>query len=66
MKNWQINLGVSVQTIRLDRLNYPYRKCEERTKALAEAAYGQLKAMSGQELVGQLLDVELGKRAVLC
>ena len=54
--------GVSVQTIRLDRLELSIPEMRERTKALAEAAYGQLKAMSGQELVGQLLDVELGKR----
>ncbi|NLY52225.1 MAG: transcription factor FapR [Firmicutes bacterium] len=54
--------GVSVQTIRLDRLELSIPVMRERTKALAEAAYGQLKAMSGQELVGQLLDVELGKR----
>ncbi|NLA58486.1 MAG: transcription factor FapR [Firmicutes bacterium] len=54
--------GVSVQTIRLDRLELSIPEMRERTKALAEAAYGQLKAMSGQELVGQLLDVELGHR----
>ncbi len=54
--------GVSVQTIRLDRLELSIPEMRERTKALAEAAYGQLKAMSGRELVGQLLDVELGKR----
>ncbi|NLY30324.1 MAG: transcription factor FapR [Firmicutes bacterium] len=53
--------GVSVQTIRLDRLELSIPEMRERTKALAEAAYGQLRAMSGQELVGQLLDVELGK-----
>ena len=58
--------GVSVQTIRLDRLELSIPEMRERTKALAEAAYRQLKAMSGQELVGQLLDVELGKERILC
>ena len=41
--------GVSVQTIRLDRLELSIPEMRERTKALAEAAYGQLRAMSGQE-----------------
>ena len=54
--------GVSVQTIRLDRLELSIPEMRERTKALAETAYGRLKAMSDQELVGQLLDVELGKQ----
>ncbi len=54
--------GVSVQTIRLDRLELAIPEMRERVKALAETAYGQLRAMSGPELVGQLLDVELGKR----
>ncbi|NMB45815.1 MAG: transcription factor FapR [Firmicutes bacterium] len=54
--------GVSVQTIRLDRLELSIPEMRERTKVLAEAAYGQLKAMSDRELVGRLLDVELGKR----
>jgi acyl-coenzyme A thioesterase PaaI-like protein len=54
--------GVSVQTIRLDRLELSIPEMRERVKVLAESAYGQLKAMSGRELVGQLLDMELGKR----
>ncbi|NMB10843.1 MAG: transcription factor FapR [Firmicutes bacterium] len=54
--------GVSVQTIRLDRLELSIPEMRERVKVLAESAYGQLKAMSGRELVGQLLDIELGKR----
>ncbi|NLJ26089.1 MAG: transcription factor FapR [Firmicutes bacterium] len=57
-----LKFGVSVQTIRLDRLELSIPEMRERTKVLAESAYGQLKAMTGGELVGQLLDVELGRR----
>ncbi|NMB24706.1 MAG: transcription factor FapR [Firmicutes bacterium] len=54
--------GVSVQTIRLDRLELSIPEMRERTKTLAETAYDKLKAMSDVELVGQLLDVQLGKQ----
>ncbi len=54
--------GVSVQTIRLDRLELSIPEMRERTKTLAETAYGQLRAMSDMELVGQLLDVQLGRQ----
>lgn len=56
------HFGVSIQTIRLDRMELGIPELRERTRALAQSAYGQIKAMSGQELVGQLLDLELGKQ----
>ncbi|NLK07628.1 MAG: transcription factor FapR [Firmicutes bacterium] len=53
---------VSVQTIRLDRLELSIPEMRERIKNLAETAYDKLQALSGGELFGQLLDVELGKQ----
>jgi len=51
--------GVSVQTIRLDRLELGIPELRERLKKYAEASYSQVKSLAGQEIIGQLLDLEL-------
>ncbi|MDA8233739.1 MAG: transcription factor FapR [Clostridia bacterium] len=52
--------GVSIQTIRLDRLELGIPELRERMKKAAEENYGKIKSLSGPELVGELLDLELG------
>lgn len=56
--------GVSVQTIRLDRLELGVPEMRERARALAERARGALKTLGPTEVAGQLVDLELGKRGV--
>ncbi len=58
------SLAVSIQTIRLDRLNLGIPELRERVRQVAEGATAQLKSLSGAELVGELLDVELGHQAI--
>jgi acyl-coenzyme A thioesterase PaaI-like protein len=57
-------LSVSVQTIRLDRLEMGIPELRERTKKMAEAAQTKLKAIGSGEVVGDLIDLELGKTGI--
>ncbi|HHV72280.1 MAG TPA: transcription factor FapR [Clostridia bacterium] len=56
--------NVSIQTIRLDRLELGIPELRRRTKNLAQEAYTKLKALSGGEVVGELLDLKLGESAL--
>lgn len=59
-----LRLGVSIQTIRLDRLSLGIPELRERLKLMAGGAAQKLKSISGGELVGELLDLELGSQAL--
>ncbi len=52
---------VSVQTIRLDRLELGIPELRERMKHYAESSYSQVKSLSAPEIIGELLDLELEK-----
>ena len=56
--------NVSIQTIRLDRLELGISELRERTRTMAQEVYGELRSLNKQELVGELLSIELGKRAI--
>ncbi len=56
--------AVSVQTIRLDRLRLGIPELRERTRMMAEAARQKVKAIASSDLVGELIDLELGKAAI--
>lgn len=56
--------GVSVQTIRLDRLAMGIPELRERTKSVAERTYGIVRSMGSKEIVGELIDITLGERAI--
>lgn len=56
--------NVSIQTIRLDRWELGVPEMRERTRTLAQNAYEKIKSVSGQEVIGELLDVELGKSGI--
>ncbi len=58
------NFGVSIQTIRLDRMELGIPELRERLKMVAHDAYAKVKSLSQQELVGQLWELELGERGV--
>ncbi|OPZ72601.1 MAG: Transcription factor FapR [Firmicutes bacterium ADurb.Bin456] len=51
---------VSIQTIRLDRLELKIPELRERLKTVARGKTPQLKSMTGQELVGELVDLKVG------
>lgn len=52
--------GVSVQTVRLDRLALGIPELRRRTMQVAERALGRVRALAARELVGELLDLRLG------
>ncbi len=57
-------LDVSIQTIRLDRLELGIPELRERTKQMAEDAQTKIKAIDKGEIVGDLIDLELGKSGI--
>ncbi len=52
---------VSIQTIRLDRLELGIPELRERIRNVAENNYSKVKSIHGREIVGELIDLELGK-----
>ncbi|MPM96432.1 Transcription factor FapR [bioreactor metagenome] len=57
-------LNVSVQTIRLDRLELGIPELRERTKQMAEIAQKEPKTIASTDVVGELIDLELGKSGI--
>lgn len=56
--------SVSVPTIRLDRLEMGIPELRERIKNVAEINYGKVKSLQSKEIVGELIDIQLGKYGV--
>jgi len=56
--------SVSVPTIRLDRLELGIPELRERIKNVAEANYKKVKSLQSKEIVGELIDIQLGKYGV--
>ncbi|SHI64418.1 transcription factor FapR [Propionispora hippei] len=57
-------LNVSVQTIRLDRLELGIPEVRERTKKMAENVQSKLKTLGSEEIIGELIDLELGRAGI--
>ncbi len=57
-------LQVSVQTVRLDRLELGIPELRERTKQMAEEAQSKLTAIARTDVIGDLIDLELGKSGI--
>lgn len=57
-------LGVSVQTIRLDRMQLDIPEVRERIKSVAQDTASKVRSLDEQEVMGELLDLELGQRAI--
>lgn len=55
---------VSVQTIRLDRLELKIPELRERLKNVARGSDLRVRTMSGGELVGELVDLEVGSSGI--
>lgn len=56
--------GVSVQTIRLDRLATGIGDVRQRTRAIADRVRGVVKSMAVKEIVGEIVDITLGESGV--
>jgi acyl-coenzyme A thioesterase PaaI-like protein len=56
--------GVSIQTIRLDRLKLNIPEVRERVKHVATENYDKVRSLGQAEIVGELIDLELNKRAI--
>lgn len=57
-------LGVSIQTIRLDRADLNIPEMRERVKKMARGVYRQLRAITGKEIVGELVELEVGREGL--
>lgn len=52
--------NVSIQTIRLDRLELSIPELRQRIKNMAEKNYEKVRSIAGAEIVGELVDLNLG------
>jgi acyl-coenzyme A thioesterase PaaI-like protein len=57
-------LVVSVPTVRLDRLDLGIPELRVRTKDVAEQFYGQIRSLNTGELIGDILELDVGKRGI--
>lgn len=55
---------VSIQTIRLDRLEQGIPELRERIKTVAEKIYSKVRTIEQKEIVGELVDINLGKSGI--
>jgi acyl-coenzyme A thioesterase PaaI-like protein len=56
--------GVSVQTIRLDRLEKSIPELRERIKTVAEQNYDEVRSLLEHEVIGEMIDLQLDKSAI--
>lgn len=57
-------LGVSIQTIRLDRLELSIPELRERIKNVAEKNISNVKALNVDEVIGEIIDLQLEQSAI--
>jgi acyl-coenzyme A thioesterase PaaI-like protein len=56
--------GTSVQTIRLDRAALNIPELRKRTKIMAENTVSQVKSLSSEDMVGDLIDLDLNESGI--
>lgn len=66
LTDWQLaeEFQVSVATIRLDRMALNIPELRERAKSIATETFSQVKALAEEELIGEPIDIELGKQGI--
>lgn len=57
-------LKVSIQTIRLDRLELRVPELRERIKNMAEKAQHKMKTIASKDVIGEIIDLELGESGI--
>ncbi|WP_077615050.1 transcription factor FapR [Caenibacillus caldisaponilyticus] len=55
---------VSVQTIRLDRMELSIPELRERIKSVAQQQFEKVRALAPEEVIGDVIDLELDKSAI--
>lgn len=55
---------VSIQTIRLDRLELSIPELRERIKTVAQRQFDDVKALRAEEVIGDIIDLQLDERAI--
>src|SRR5690606_34842623 len=56
--------SVSIQTVRLDRLELGIPELRERLKAMAEQTYDQVRSLPLHEVIGDIIDLELDRSGI--
>ncbi|WP_240375268.1 transcription factor FapR [Bacillus piscicola] len=56
--------AVSIQTIRLDRMELSIPELRERMKHAARERYDEVKALSPEEVIGEMIDLHLDEEAI--
>lgn len=57
-------LKVSIQTIRLDRMELGIPELRERMKLMAERSYDQVRSLPLHEVIGDIVDLQLDKSGI--
>lgn len=57
------HFDVSIQTVRLDRMELGIPELRERVKMVAHDAFSKVRTLGQQELIGRLREIELGVQA---
>jgi acyl-coenzyme A thioesterase PaaI-like protein len=57
-------LKVSIQTIRLDRMELGIPELRERMKQMAEHSYDQVRSLPADEVIGDIVDLQLDKSGI--
>lgn len=55
---------VSIQTVRLDRLELGIPELRERMKLMAEKSYDQVRTLAAHEVIGDIIELQLNKMAI--
>lgn len=55
---------VSIQTVRLDRLELGIPELRERIKLMAEKSYDQVRTLAAHEVIGEIIELQLNKMAI--
>lgn len=56
--------AVSIQTVRLDRLELGIPELRERIKSMAEKSYDQVRSLPLHEVIGDIIDLQLDKSGI--
>jgi acyl-coenzyme A thioesterase PaaI-like protein len=56
--------SVSIQTIRLDRMELSIPELRERVRNVASKNYEKVKSLEVKEIIGELVDIRLGEKAI--
>lgn len=55
---------VSIQTIRLDRMELKLPELRERIRSVAQQNYSKVRSIDVKEIIGEIVDLELDKRGI--